>query len=147
MSAAVAVYAEGTDVNEGDLRRELTNFIAEVAERRYVDDRLRELARRLAPRVLALDRIATLPVHAYVIRDGRKPGSGALPVYIMRALIDGAVWWKVLCCGEVLGVGLAWEPEPMPSSRTAAFLHRTRFPSPSEALAAYTRSLAREATS
>lgn len=40
---------------------------------------------------------------------------------------DGSVLWKVMRMGEVLTTDGSWEWEPQPSSRTDAYLARTRF--------------------
>lgn len=56
---------------------------------------------------------------------------------VVAAERDGHPLWKVARFGEVLNRHGAWEYEPLPSARDAAFIERTRFIDPLEALEIY----------
>lgn len=49
---------------------------------------------------------------------------------------DGSIMWAVRLRGNVLARDLAWEYEPIPSSRDVDFLTRCRFPTLVEAWSA-----------
>lgn len=55
----------------------------------------------------------------------------------IREQRDGKDKWAVVRMGMVLNRAGEWEYEPLPSSRSDAFIRRTRFEAPVIALAAY----------
>lgn len=67
-------------------------------------------------------------------------GSGdGMPHHEVRVEWRGGDSWAVVRGASVLSREGGFEYEPMPSSRTKAFLKQTRFASPEEALAEYRR--------
>jgi hypothetical protein len=55
--------------------------------------------------------------------------------------MSGVEWWAVRRMGRCLSRRGVWEHEPLPSSRTDAWLKRFRFPNLEEALAAARKAL------
>ncbi len=84
------------------------------------------------------DSIAEIPVDSYLLH--RDPSN---LICLQRAVQqDGTVLWAVRSLGSfmpgfTLNKQSEFEFEPLPSSRTRAYLKRCRFPTPEDALAAW----------
>jgi len=86
----------------------------------------------MSPADLAL--IATMAEHVAVLEVEPPTQEQPLPIRVERVQqLDGSALWAVRHGGHVLATDGRWEHEPLPSSRTPAFLARCRFPTLSAA--------------
>lgn len=78
-----------------------------------------------------INRLDFKKILKYEVKPREAKAIGYWPaVYVERRVQrDGSIFWCVTCDGEfVLNKRTRyWEDEPQPSSRTAAFISRTRF--------------------